>query len=55
MNDKGEIVVQPHQVDGLSFSMTLVYLILNLRYFLKESIKVVVMGATGKGKPQLPH
>jgi hypothetical protein len=35
---KGEIVVQPHQVDGLSFSMTLVYLILNLRYFLKERI-----------------
>jgi len=35
--------------------MTLVYLILNLRYFLKESITIVVMGATGKGKGLLPR
>ena len=30
--------------------MTLVYLILNLRYFLKDQITIVVMGGTGKGK-----
>jgi len=29
--------------------MTLVYLILNLRLFLKENITVVIMGATAKG------
>jgi hypothetical protein len=29
--------------------MTLVYVILNLRYFLKDNITIVVMGATGKG------
>jgi len=37
-------------MDGLSFSMTLVYVILNLRYFLKEELNIIVMGATGKGK-----
>lgn len=29
--------------------MTLVYLILNLRYFLKEKLNIIIMGATAKG------
>jgi hypothetical protein len=37
-------------MDGLSFSMTLVYVILSIRYFIKEKINIVIMGATGKGK-----
>jgi hypothetical protein len=33
--------------------MTLVYLILNLRYFLKEELTIVVMGATGKAEERI--
>jgi hypothetical protein len=33
--------------------MTLVYLILNLRFFLKEQITIVIMGATGKAEERL--
>jgi hypothetical protein len=40
-------------MDGLSFSMTLVYVIFKLRYFLKQHITVVVMGATGKAEERL--
>ena len=30
--------------------MTLVYVIMSIRYFIKENINIVIMGATGKGK-----
>jgi hypothetical protein len=33
--------------------MTLVYLILSLRYFLKDEITIVMMGATGKAEERL--
>ncbi len=48
-----EIVVEPHQIDGLSYSMTLVNLILTLRLFLKERLTIVIMGATAKVEERL--
>lgn len=44
-----EIVVQPHQADGLSFSMTIVFLIQLLKLTNRESLTFVIMGASAKG------
>lgn len=43
-----EIVVQPHQLDGLSFAMTLVRLIALVRLHKHQELKIVVMGASAK-------
>eukprot|EP00347_Sterkiella_histriomuscorum_P009367 403341486 len=48
-----EINIQPHQLDGLSFSMTLVNLIMKLRLFLKENVTIVVMGGTAKAEERI--
>ena len=40
-------------MDGLSFSMTLVYLIILQRLFLKEKIVIIIMGATGKAEERI--
>lgn len=45
---QSEIIVQPHQIDGLSFSMTLVRLIALLRLYKKTELNFVVMGASAK-------
>lgn len=43
-----EITVQPHQLDGLSFSMTLVRLIALIRLYKHKALNFVIMGASAK-------
>ena len=51
--EKGEIVVQPHQIDGLSFAMTLVRLIALIRFYKKKKLNIVMMGASAKVEQRL--
>jgi hypothetical protein len=48
-----EINIEPHQLDGLSFSMTLVNLIYKLKMFQNKQINIVVMGGSAKGEERL--
>jgi len=50
VNEKGEIVVQPHQVDGLSFPLTIAHLLPKLGLGDQKKINIVVMGGSSKGK-----
>lgn len=43
-----QITVEPHQIDGLSFSMTLVRLIALLRLHKHKALNLVVMGSSAK-------
>lgn len=47
-NEKDELNIEPHQIDGLSFSMTVVWLIALIRFYKKERLNIVIMGASGK-------
>lgn len=40
--------MQPHQLDGLSFSMTLVRLIAWIRLYKHKKLNFVIMGASAK-------
>lgn len=48
-----EIKVEPHQIDGLSFSMTLVRLISKLKLFSHKQLNVVIMGGSAKGEERI--
>lgn len=43
-----EIKIEPHQLDGLSFAMTLVYLVKKFGLFKNKQINIVVMGGSAK-------
>jgi hypothetical protein len=53
VDEKGVINVQPHQLDGLSFPMTLVRLIKLLKMETKERVTIVVMGGSGKAEERI--
>ena len=46
-------MVQPHQLDGLSFAMTLVRLIALIRMYKHKEVDFVIMGASGKVEERL--
>ena len=46
-------MVQPHQLDGLSFSMTLVRLIALIRMYKHKEVDFVIMGASAKVEERL--
>ena len=48
-----EINVAPHQLDGLSFPMTLVRLIALIRLYKHKQLNFVIMGASGKVEERL--
>lgn len=47
------ITVQPHQLDGLSFPMTLVNLMKKHAWWKKSSLNFVLMGGSAKGEERL--
>ncbi len=48
-----EIRVEPHQVDGLSFSMTLVILLKHFKLTNQKALNVVVMGGSEKAEERI--
>ena len=46
----GKIKIEPHQVDGLSYVMTIVYMIYNYGFKQFENMNIVLMGSSGKGE-----
>jgi hypothetical protein len=53
VDEKGVINVQPHQLDGLSFVMTIVRLVKLMKMDTKERITIVVMGGSGKAEERI--
>ena len=51
--ETGELKVEPYTLDGLSFPMTLVWLIAMIRFYAKKKLNLVIMGATGKVEERL--
>ena len=50
----GDVInVEPHQLDGLSFSMTLVRLTKMTKMFMSKHINIVVMGGSAKGEERI--
>lgn len=45
--------MEPHQLDGLSFSMTLVRLIALIRMYKHKEVEFVIMGASAKVEERL--
>lgn len=48
-----EIKVEPHQLDGLSWSMTLVRIIAKMKMFQHKELNIVVMGGSAKGEERI--
>ena len=45
----GKIKIEPHQVDGLSYVMTIIYIIYNYGFKQLDNLNIVLMGSSGKG------
>ena len=51
--DGDTINIEPHQLDGLSFPMTLIRLIVKLQLYKQMQINIVIMGGNAKAEERI--